>query len=234
MENFEIVLLALCIFLAVVFIIVRTFVGGLPALMLKTLASFGFVASAVWGLVLSSASGYTKMAFGLIIIGLLLGMIGDILLDLKVIYDNDKFYLNAGMLSFGLGHIAYFGAFSILANLQGIKLLTPILIAIGIAIVLTIVIMLSSKLMKLEFGHALWQTVAYSFVLSFMAIYSLALALMGGSWLIFVGMLVFFLSDIVLSMQYFGGKLFSKPLIAVNHLLYYAAQIIIMSVIFVL
>ena len=164
-------------------------------------------------------------------IGLLLGMIGDILLDLKVVYKNDKIFLNSGMLSFGLGHLAYFTAFSLYANNLRTDLFMPIMVAIASAIVLTIVIVLTSKKMKLDFGNYLWQTIFYTFILSFMTIYTLILAIVGGAgWLLFVGMILFFLSDIVLSLQYFGGKLENKLLIIVNHVLYYSAQIIILSV----
>ena len=68
----------------------RTLKGGVMAFTLKTLASFGFVTSGVVGLIINqSISSQFKWALGLIVIGLLLGMIGDMVLDLKVIYDND-------------------------------------------------------------------------------------------------------------------------------------------------
>lgn len=235
MTTLEISLLITCIVLALVFIVVRTLKTGLLAFLLKTLASFGFVASSIVALSLSSQEATIKLVMGLIAIGLLLGMIGDMILDLKVIYDNnDHYYLNAGMLSFALGHIAYFSAFTIWAQYLGITVLSPILITAGIAVVLTIGIMLSSKVLKLDFGKALWQTIVYTFILSFMTIYTLILAIQGGSWLVFVGLLLFFLSDIVLSQQYFGGKIKSKPLIAINHLLYYSAQIILLAFVFVI
>jgi hypothetical protein len=56
----------------------------------------------------------------------------------------------------------------------------------------------------------------------------------GGLWLAFAGMVLFFLSDVVLSFQYFGGKIDDKKLIVVNHALYYAAQIILVAVLFLI
>ena len=235
METLQIVLLCICSVLAILFTIVRTKWGGHAALLLKILASFGFVASAFIGIATMEVFSEIRLIMGLVGIGLLLGMIGDIVLDLKVIYDNDKVYLNSGMLSFGLGHVAYFSAFSLLALEHSVDLLMPILVSVGVAIVLTIGITLSSKKMNLNFGNFLWQTVAYTFILTFMSAYSLVLFIMGGANLIvFIGMLLFFLSDIVLSFQYFGGKIASKPHIAINHILYYAAQIILLASIFVL
>ena len=46
-------------------------------------------------------------------------------------------------------------------------------------------------------------------------------------YILTIGFVLFLASDLVLSMQYFGGKLMDKKLIVTNHLLYYFAQIII-------
>lgn len=226
MGTLEIVLTTICVVLAVLFIVARVMKGGIGALLLKTLASFGFVASAVIGLVVSDTTGVTKWAIGLIVIGLLCGMIGDIVLDLKVIYpDSDKFYLNSGMLSFFVGHVFYIIAFSLLTDSE-ITIVIPILISIASAIAITLFITLSSGKMGLNFGKFKVQTIAYTFILSFSVVYALVLSIMGANlWIAFVGMVLFFLSDVVLSFQYFGGKLSSKPLIVINHALYYLAQI---------
>lgn len=236
METYQIILLVVCALLAMLFIVIRAKFGGLGGVLTKTLASFAFVASAIVIIGFRYVDSSTRTVMSLVTIGLLLGMIGDILLDLKVVYPgNDKYYLNAGMLSFGLGHLAYFSAFSTHAINMNCDLLMPILVSLGCGAVLTVTIMFVSKKMKLEFGNFLWQTIAYSFVLTFMTVFTLVLAIAnGGLWLTFVGMLLFILSDIVLSMQYFGGKLDSKPLIVVNHALYYAAQIVLLAVIMVI
>lgn len=231
MENLETIFLVIASLLALAFIVIRTLKGGIFGLMLKIVASFAFVATAIVGIILSSATGNIKIAMGLIAIGLLFGMIGDIVLDLKVIYEgNDKWYLNSGMLSFSLGHGCYFAAFSLIAIENGGKLLLPILIATGASIILTIVTILSSKPLKLDFDKYLLQTIGYSFILNFMVVFTLVLAIMGSlTYLVFIGLLLFLLSDLVLSTQYFGGKLHARPFIAINHLLYYAAQLIIVS-----
>lgn len=245
MKALEIILLILCVALATFFIFVRVKWGGLKGLITKTIASFGFVASAVIGLVISDATELSKWAVGLIVIGLLCGMVGDIILDLKVIYpDNDNYYLNTGMGSFFVGHIFYIIAFSLLVNsnignynstVEMFGCTIPLLITAGVAVVLTLMITLSSKKMGLNFGKFLWQTVGYTFILSCSMVYTLVLSIMGGElWLAFVGMVLFFLSDVVLSFQYFGGKLADKKLIAVNHGLYYAAQIILVAVLFLI
>ena len=245
MNALEIILLVLCVALATLFIIVRVKWGGLKGLITKTVASFGFVTSAILGLVMSDATEFSKWAVGLIAVGLLCGMVGDIILDLKVVYpNNDNYYLNTGMGSFFLGHIFYIIAFSLLidgnisdynSTVQMFGCTVPLLITIGVSAVLTLAITLSSKMMGLKFGKFLWQTVGYTFILSCSMVYTLVLSIMGGGlWLAFVGMVLFFLSDVVLSFQYFGGKLEDKKLIAVNHALYYAAQIVLVAVLFLI
>lgn len=245
MNALEIILLVLCVALAALFIIVRVKWGGLKGLITKTVASFGFVTSAILGIVMSDATELSKWAVGLIAVGLLCGMVGDIILDLKVIYpNNDNYYLNTGMGSFFLGHIFYIIAFSLLidgnisdynSTVQMFGCTIPLLITIGVAIVLTVGTILSSRMMGLKFGKFLWQTVGYTFILNCSMVYTLVLSIMGGGlWLAFVGMVLFFLSDVVLSFQYFGGKLEDKKLIAVNHALYYAAQIVLVAVLFLI
>ena len=231
MELIEYILLGLCVVSMLAFIVVRVKVGGHMGLMLKTLASVIFVISGVITLATTTAD---RLIISMVVIGLIMGMLGDILLDLKVIYDNNKYYLNSGMLSFGIGHIFYFIAFTLVATELGITLTLPIVLSAVIAIVLTIAITLSSKNMKLDFGKYLWQTVSYTFILSFMSVYTLILGINGMSFIPFIGLLLFFASDIVLSFQYFGGKIASKPLIAINHLLYYLAQITLVLAIMVM
>lgn len=232
MSTLQISLLITCVALAIIFIVVRTVKGGFLGFVLKTIASLGFVVSGIIELGLHSTNNWGCVC---IVIGLLMGLIGDMVLDLKVIYpDRDVVFLNMGMGAFFLGHTSYIIAFSILSN--GNNLLLPALISTGGGIIVTLVTILSGKkMMGLNFGNYIIQSSAYSFLLSFTLIYTLVLAIMGaGLWLTVIGFGLFLLSDIVLSFQYFGGKILNKPLIAINHILYYGAQIILLAVLFVL
>ena len=47
-----------------------------------------------------------------------------------------------------------------------------------------------------------------------------------------IGLVLFFASDLVLSTQYFGGQQDNKILTIVNHVLYYAAQVMIVGVMY--
>jgi len=82
--------LALGIIVTVLFLYVRVKRGGVDGVIVKTLASVFFVLTAVLG---SLANPAVKPEFYLLmILGLVFGLIGDIVLDLKVDYtkDNDK------------------------------------------------------------------------------------------------------------------------------------------------
>ena len=70
----------------------------------------------------------------------------------------------------------------------------------------------------------------YSFILFLTTALSVYLSFIGLTApviILAIGFVLFLASDLILSMQYFGGKQDSKPLTFINHLLYYAAQIII-------
>lgn len=222
-------LLAITIALAVTFVIVRVLKGGIWGLFTKTTASLAFVAL---GLVGAYKKGLTMVA-SFILLGLIFGMLGDIVLDLKKIYKNDeKPYLNAGMLSFGLGHIMYMIATILYSNSlfkYDIKTLYLAMVGIGIGGIITIFIAcFGEKLLKLNFGDYRYQSYVYTFILSFMSIFSVAVACYKPIFLIFaLGIVFIFLSDLVLSKQYFGGEQDNNLLTTLNHTIYYAGQIAI-------
>ncbi|MBE7082104.1 MAG: hypothetical protein E7378_00270 [Clostridiales bacterium] len=227
---------ALAIILAIVFIYVRCKKGGIAGLLTKTTASFAFV---FLGLIGTLASGLTEISL-FIILGLICGLIGDILLDLKVMEQkNYKPFLNAGIASFLIGHIFYFIATVIYANVLfafDIKTFYIILIAIAIAVVVTLFIVLyGAKLLKLNFGEFKIQSYAYTFVLSFMTAFSIGVAFYNVIFFVFAaGITLIFASDIILSKQYFGDKKDSKLFTILNHAIYYAGQILIACSLFLI
>ena len=87
----------------VVFLVLRVKYGGLKGLYSKAIASFFFLLTA-----LSAAAvnpGHEVYA-GLIVFGLVLGLSGDIWLDLKWIYEKDmEKFLNPGFIAFMIGHV---------------------------------------------------------------------------------------------------------------------------------
>lgn len=218
-----ILLTILAVATAILFTILRVTHGGVVSLMTKTLASFCFVLLGV--VVVFQAPIISEGMF--IILGLVAGMIGDILLDLKSVdktrSDN---YLNYGMLAFGIGHAFYITFLSVFV---GKNIVTEAIIAGAFALIFTSAVLLFSKqLLGLNLGKFVLQASAYSCVLSFTAAYSVALAVSVPTlWPIAIAFVAFWLSDIVLSLMYFGGRADNKFLSILNHVLYYGAQIAI-------
>lgn len=239
-ENMTIILMMIAAsVLAVLFLIVRVSFGsknvqgGVIAMFTKALASLGFILVGILGL---TQDVDNVLAASFVVLGLIMGLIGDIVLDLKVVYDGSKeegIYLTGGMVSFGIGHIFYFLA--ILAFLSTSAFLTGALfgICIAIAVVLTAAIMLAGKFVfKFDFGKFMVHSIVYAFMLTFMSVFTIALCIVMKNTVMLqfaIGMVLFLLSDIVLTQMYFGGQKKNKLLCIINHVFYYAAQICIAS-----
>lgn len=223
----QICLCLLVVASAALFIVLRTTKGGVWGIVSKTLASLLFVVYGIFSL--TQVTYFKPLAFCFIFMGLICGLVGDILLDLKFVYkEHSAHYLNAGMLSFGIGHLFYLGG-AIVFSGQVFNLTWPLLTGLIAAICLTPVVYLISKfVMKLNFGKFLWQSLIYTFVLLFMSAFSIYMAVLAQEFIIFMGgILLIFMSDLVLSTTYFGeNKEHDKFLIIVNHALYYAGQIL--------
>jgi len=210
---------------AILFSWIRSIKPSIYSLVLKIAASVCFILCGAFAIKEVGSSSLNL----LIIAGLVMGLIGDILLDLKIMYpEQSNEYFVSGTFSFAIGHLFYFIAL-VMFNMQVLpaNLLWNILASVGVAIVLTLGILLPSKKLGLDFGSMFWIVALYSFILTFMVAFSFSIAIFVPIFWVFAsGMLLFFLSDLVLSMQYFGGKT-QKSLIYINHILYYAAQILI-------
>ena len=218
-----ILLLVLAIATAILFSILRVVRGGMVSLMTKTLASFCFV---LLGVVVVFEYPLGKIGM-FVILGLVCGMIGDILLDLKSVdHSRADAYLNFGMLAFGIGHIFYV---LFMSFLSGKNVLVEALIAGAFAIVFTLaVVFFSKQLLGLKLGKFVIQAGSYACMLSFAAAFAVALAFtLSFLWPLAIALVAFWLSDIVLSIMYFGGKSENKFLSILNHVLYYGAQIAI-------
>ena len=192
--------------------------GGVVAMFAKTAASLGFISIAVAGLY----EGASRAAL-FVLFGLVFGLIGDMVLDLKVVYlekPEEGVYLTGGMASFGIGHIMFLTAICLFVG----EAVTGTVIGVSAAIAAVMAcgtVFLGGKLLK--------------FILIFMSAFAIGLcvSMRSTELLLFaVGMVLFLLSDLVLTQMYFGGKPRDKVLCTVNHALYYAAQICIACYVF--
>lgn len=214
---------------AIFFIWVRVTQQPIHGLLAKTFASMVFVAMGGVALIVSPGFTYAPM----FLLGLAFGMVGDILLDLKRAHsEHESLYLITGMIAFGLGHAAYLIGVIFYAN---VDLLLPALVSLPIAAVLAVgSVVTAKKMMHANFGKFLGISTGYAFILSYMTVLSIWLAILNHALILMaVGMVLFLLSDLVLSVMYFvEGKKEDKLLVVVNHGLYYAAQIVIAAFMF--
>lgn len=215
------------------FLLFRTKEGGIIPAAIKTLTSLLFVATAISAAVnnyiVTGPANLDKMTFiGLILMGLVCGLIGDLTLDLKVTYQtmnirHSDIYTFFGMAAFGIGHIFYIVAVALYFAFSP----WTILIA---AFVTAAIFAISIFLLKMKFDKFLIPAILYTFLLTMFLAGTIAAGIISGFSvaliLLAIGSGAFLLSDLVLSMTYFNGSE-SRVLIVINHVLYYAAQFLI-------
>lgn len=162
----------------------------------------------------------------LIPIALLFGLLGDIFLDLKLIYKQDNdFYTYAGFIAFIIGHLFYIYHFLINYELS----IMAYSIIFGLAGMIVFLVLVTEVPLQMNYGKFRIISAIYAFILSFIVFFSIgsAIAYPNNQLNFFSGGLVLFLlSDLVLSQSYFGKH--EKPwMIIANYLLYYGAQFLI-------
>ncbi len=213
----------------------RSASGGVIAMFAKAAASLGFIAIGITA-IYNGVNNIQSAIF--MIAGLIMGLIGDMVLDLKVVYlkkPEEGVYLTGGMVSFGIGHVMFLTAVCLLL---GTKVISLALIGVCVAIAAIIsfaMVFGGEKLMGLRFGKFTIHSLLYAFVLLFMSAFSIGtcIVMKNTRMILFaIGMVLFLLSDVVLTQMYFGGRAKDKTLCIVNHTLYYAAQIVLATFIF--
>lgn len=217
-------LLIVGILATAVFLVLRVQRGGIAALYAKAVASLCFIATAI----AATNENRLFLDFGSwMTFGLVFGLLGDVWLDLKWIYLQDKdSYLYSGFIFFLLGHVCFVTA------VFKVGPYTPasLIVAFAAALVIAFVAILMEKLLKMHYGKFKWIVFLYSFMLALTMTMSMTLAVITGfekMWTVMsVGGLLFLLSDLVLSGMYFGEGKNTSFNVILNHTLYYAAQFI--------
>ena len=181
-------------------VVVEFFQHVLGRLILKPLASLGFV-------ILGFLGQHSSLYDQLILFGLLTGFLGDVLL----LGRNRKWFL-AGLLSFLIGHLAYTAAFLTLStSLRFPLLVTAIMVFGGIWLLRTF----HSKLERYY-----KPVVVYSLVIAAMVIVSSRAPIFT-----FLGAIAFAISDVFVLRERFGERQFVNKLFGLP--LYYLAQCLI-------
>ena len=245
------VFVAIGVAFLVLFLLKRDKNGSILATFLKSLVSIMFIVTALVSMIDANKFG---ISFILIIIGLIFGMLGDILLDLKVYFktlnltnnvnirDHD-YLMYFGMLAFGVGHVMYIVS-TYLSNNLWVYLLISLIS--GLALI-GLIIVISIKLLKMNYGKFLIPSICYGFLLSSFVIFMIFRIIDNystGTLLLLLGSILFILSDLVLSMTYFSKEEDYKKsgilnpesrfMISINHILYYGAQFLIaLSIMFI-
>ena len=222
-------LLIVGILATAVFLVLRVKRGGIAALYAKAVASLCFIATAI----AATNENRLFLDFGsFMTFGLVFGLLGDVWLDLKWIYLQDKdSYLYSGFIFFLLGHVCFVTA------VFKVRPYTPssLIVAFAAALVIAFVAILMEKPLKMHYGKFKWIVFLYSFMLALTMTMAMTLAVITGfdkMWTVMsVGGLLFLLSDLVLSGMYFGEGKNTSFNIVLNHTLYYAAQFIMAATI---
>ncbi|MDD4840255.1 MAG: lysoplasmalogenase [Clostridia bacterium] len=249
MGYFVYALLAIGILATALFLYVRIKKGGLPGTLTKTLASVFFILT---GAVAFIANPNCDRVFGLLIlVGLVFGLIGDILLDLKYCYPQDnELYTFSGMGAFALGHISYLTA--VYYTFYTGNLVT-LLVPIAVATVIACLVVFGGPMLGMKYGKFKVPALVYAFLLTFMLtaniIFLIVTPGVTAFWIIMaIGGLMFIASDLALSQTYFVYKkqidetgneveklvYENKPgFVIFIHVTYYAAQFLLAMALFV-
>lgn len=200
---------------------------SLKGVLIKSVVSLLFVLVAIT----ATIQNPNHTLNGFVIFGLVLGLLGDIWLDLKYVYPkDDKTYTYAGFIVFGIGHI--FMVVGLLLEFFSGGNYLYFLIPIGGSILFSLLNFVLAKPLKLDFKDLKVIVGIYAFLLALNPATALLVCIHTG-WqnvtaiMILGGGISFAISDLVLSGTYFGqGK--ERPIdFILNYLTYYGAQFVI-------
>ncbi|MBO4667497.1 MAG: hypothetical protein J5666_05175 [Bacilli bacterium] len=222
----NIVIMSLAVILLVWFLKEKCHAYSLKEVLIKTSISLLFI---VVGLVSKYYSRNIGVLGLFVILALIWGLLGDIFLDLKYVYPvHDKTYSYAGFIVFGLGHICLQTGIMLTYFNNSIKW-WYLALAIILDIIISIITILMEKPLHLKYGsmklisflYALCLFGTFSLTLLMAIVYEFKVVTIN---MLFIGSILFAISDLVLSGTYFGeGK--ERPIdFILNYLFYYGAQ----------
>ncbi len=210
--------------LLVIYIIMCHKQRNVKGLFVKSFVSVCYLLTCAFA-ILSNPEQYY---FGvLVMVGGILGLMGDIYLDQKWMYDEHRDdYLRIGFICFGLGHVFYIWALYRMVVLEPIHRIMPLII--GLAFV--IFTLLTEKPTKQHYGKFKPFVAGYGLMLGYTTALSIRIfRLTGYKFALFFGLgcAFFAISDIVLSQMYFGKNKNNSVTFTINIIAYYLAQFLI-------
>lgn len=219
-------LIALAVISASLFIIWQEKEKPWLSLCLKGFASLAFCILGIVGMFFNASPFYPIL---FLVLGLVASILGDLFLA-GINFDqlNKENTIISGMIAFSLTQILYY---------IGLMLWTGFSVwPFVIAVVFAVSSILLEKPLKLNFGKTKYFAGAYAFFLALSVsqclFTAISLAFSHVAILLFVGLVLFIASDLVLELIYFKKDSKKVPLTYLNLTLYYAAQILIALSIF--
>lgn len=222
MSGLFLLLCAMGVAIQIAFIVVEKKSHFKAALALKTTASLVFIISGVY--CMASCSDSNRAWY--VIVGLIMGGVGDFLLNLQYVVKKEKAQLMfiIGALAFLAGHVFYF--MSLMPSAKDILLISFLIAAVVTGVTLAWVY----SRCAIELGLKVFGVIyigAVVFVTAIAAVYYAQNPISTASLIVAIGEVLFTASDVILIFNMFGEK---KPWMRpTNLLLYYAAQLIIAS-----
>ena len=227
-----IALLCVGVLLVASYLFLRTKKPSLVAVFIKIGASLIFISICAYGLYLHH---YVILPL-MFVIGMVFGMLGDILLDLKYVFpEQDKMFTYSGFITFGIGHIFFIsGMFRDLYHSESILY---VILPFVFGLLMAVVTLLMQKPMKLKYGDMTLIVAIYAYILFSMTGTAISLSILNKFMsttliLLTIGGALFAISDLILSQAYFGGKEKDPIVIILNICTYYSAQYLLASAIF--
>lgn len=214
----------------ITFLVFRVKEKRVIAVIFKGVTSLLFITTAVVAWILSK---HTNNTFGIfVLIGLFFGLLGDILLDLKyILLKKEHLVTLLGFIAFGIGHIFFItGLFIHFFDFS--ENVLYLIIPFIVTALLVIVTLLMEKFTKIRYKEMTPYVIGYGCCLFFATTIYLSTCIQTG-WhvttiiMMFAGLVLFALSDLILNNTYFATGFNSPLFIITNHVLYYIGQFLI-------
>lgn len=203
---------------------------SLKTIFFKVASSSFFVALGIVCLCLNKEG---RLAFKVCtIVGLSLGILGDLLIGFKyIVKSNSLLWIVVGSITFALGHVAYtiglLNGFYIYGNT--LYMVLPFIVPIAFVAIYLLI----AKKAGVNFGKGMLMfAISYLYILSMMATTAICMTILHKFELttlvmFFAGSIAFVVSDVMLTGSYFKPGKRSKLYLATCSVLYYAAQFLI-------
>lgn len=202
---------------------------SVPGVFVKSLTSVFFLLTATTGAFNNTANPDVWRYAMLIVMGGVLGLMGDIYLDQKWLYpEHSEQYLYLGFTSFGIGHFFYIVAMYAHAKFEIKDMLVPLVIGV----IVTVVNLALEKPTKQKYGKFFTIVTVYCMILGTMlgTAFWAYIKTKQVSYLVYtIGAALFLLSDVILSPMYFAIKQDKNTPVnfVLNHTTYYVGQYLI-------